>query len=203
MTNTYKKHIINNCDELTLHAFIRCLEKNELQVLANYEAEKNDLENAWALIYDEFCNLTGQKKYIKLVELSKEIAQLQAKITAIDLCVNVMTYKDSETCKEILKKYGYNYKFDINDPEKYAKEIARVISVSKTSLISLQRKAQEFETIKKEAQTATNKKINFYDTLASISKFQGYRIDPKTTTVSEYAGILNNIEKANKANGRR
>lgn len=52
-----------------------------------------------------------------------------------------------------------------------------------------------------EVDTFTDKKqaTDFYKNVAAVSKWAGFKVDPKTTTVAEYYGLLKLMEEAAKA----
>jgi hypothetical protein len=173
--------------------FMSCLE-GDFSVLGKGTQEEQ--YDAWNLIWAEFCEKTGNHAFMKLVRIMKENTILSSKLMAIDICLKVLVKKYSAECIEILKKYGYEYSYPQDDRVAFLDDLMKVRSKSKILHLQLKNNEQEYERLKKEAEE--NKQTEFTESLVAVSKYMGYRINPKETTTLEYIGMVKMIEKESK-----
>ena len=185
--------MIDRCKDLLLIDFMACLEGNYTVLGEGTPEEQNAV---WVQIWAEYCELTGNIRFLKMLKIMKENTILKSKLTAIDLCLKVLVKKYSVECIDILKKYGYEYEYSQQDRVSFLDDLLKVRSKSKILHIQLQRNEQEYDNLQKESDVKNNS--DFTEALVAVSKFMGYRINPKETTTLEYIGMVKMIERQSK-----
>ena len=176
--------------------FIDCLINNNHKCLVNSgEATEAEIQAAWEKIWEEYCVLLNQPNYKIILKTLQNIVLYESKLIAIDYCMIVLSRQYSEPCIEILKKFGFDYKFDFNDKEQFDKDIQNVQSVSKITLIKLKDERNNYSNHLKKTQSKSRKETDFDKTFISLSKFMGYKVSPYSTTVSEYCSMISMIKK--------
>jgi hypothetical protein len=181
-----------------LDAFIECMEvKNYSRIKRIWfiPVPKNSMIKAWGMIFEEYCILSKNTGYASFFESMKKLYKLNIKITAIENCICVLTKEYSKKCAQILWDFGYRYDFNPNNREIYIMNVNKVFQKSKTLKIEREREQVNFERIKKENNSEVENGTYFEDVIAAISQHQGYRIDPKRTTVKEFCALYSRYEK--------
>lgn len=200
MTNRHKKNHLSNLftqpNQTPLDVFIDVLINHNLnRLIRTGKAKLRDLAEAWEILFTEYCELSGSPQYIKIFNLSRQIGQQQSKILAIDLCIQVLSIRYSAACVTTLRKQGYNYKFDINNMANYNNDLNTVKIKSKTVRLTLEQALLAYQKLISE-NTGKQLTAQYFETqLVELSKFMGFRLNPKEITVSEYIAVLKRMEK--------
>lgn len=184
--------IYKNCSELPLDIFLNILYTDNVSKLKKsplFFVSKKKLKKVWGDIYDEYSDLSKSEGTTAFFQLLKQKTTLQNKIFITQTCIDSLKENYSEELVKVLKKLGYNFKFT---RETLASDLKKVVAKSKPLLIRL-KKLEENITPYLNAEDL--KKSDFEDILVSLSKFQGYRLDKKQITVSEFVNILNNYKE--------
>lgn len=188
--NTQKSlpsNLYHHCSELPLADFISCvIDKNYKALLKYGHASPYDLSRAWDSIYSEFSEMSGSPAFKLIMNLSKDIGFLESKLLSISLCLRVMERRADERCIKILKNYGYAYSFNINDTDQYKKDLETIATRSGSIRLALQQKRNEYNASIKGMSSKEVTREDFTKILAVLTKYMGFRIDPRQTTVSEY-----------------
>lgn len=158
-------------------------------------APVKQINEAWEDLFTDYCELLNLPQYSRMVNLTKEIGSLQSKMLCINLCIRVLSVRYSYKCVQILRRFGYNYKFSISDPQGYWKDLETVIKKSKSSELALDRALNEYKTLFSSTEEKAPTYEVFQNNLIELSKFMGYRVNPKEVTVSEYVSIIKRRDK--------
>jgi hypothetical protein len=119
----------------------------------------------------------------KIFVLTRQISYLRTRLNIIQLIVNQLALVRNEQLIALLQNdLGIKLKFD--DLEK---DLPRVISLAKPDSVKLKLAESQYEALKKDERTGTE--AEWDDELAALGKFQTFRIDKKSVTVSEYLAI--------------
>ena len=176
--------------------FIDCLINNNHKCLViSGEATETEIQAAWEKIWEEYCVLLNQPNYKMILKTLQNIVVYESKLIAIDYCMIILSRQNSDPCIEILKKFGFDYKFDYTDKEQFEKDLQNVQSVSKVTLIKLKGERNNYSNHLKKSQSKSRKETDFDKTFISLSKFMGYKVSPYSTTVSEYCSMISMIKK--------
>jgi hypothetical protein len=150
------------------------------------------LEVAWAKIYEEYLSLTNDTKFSTTFRIKKDIYYLTNKLQIISTIVTHLEDRyNSELCKH-LRSLGFNLKFT---QESINKDLELVAKLSKSIILRVQQLNKEYATLTKEEKAVT--KQDYYDAMASLEKFRGGGIDPKTTTLMQFISLFNLFKKQN------
>lgn len=184
------------CSNTPLDVFIDCLVNNNLRrLIIHGHYESHELNRAWQRIWHEYCELSGNNQFLSAINLIKKAGYLKGRLFAIQLACQVLSLKHDEFCIEYLKKQGYNYNFDHNDPEYLQKDLDTVIRRTASIELEIMRTEKEIQKIE---ETSGGRKVDesyFNIALSRLSKYQGYHIDRSKTMVSEFIVICKDYER--------
>ena len=184
------------CRETPLDVFIDVLVNKNLNRLVRFgKATQKQINYAWEALFSEYCEISGTPQFQRLLSLTKEIGSHQSKLLTIQLCTKVLGYRYSQRCVLTLKRLGYNYKFNIQDPAGYVKDLKSVFTKSKTTELALDQALNEYQKLLNSSGGSQLTEDHFEKILVELSKFMGFRIDRKQVTVSEYVAILKRRER--------
>lgn len=199
-----------SCRELPLYKFIQCLESGDHTNLSRFNFLKfrfKFLKILFDNIFFDYLDLVKDSKVLQTLALTKEKILCESKYNLVYNVLNCI-YKSESLDTVIplvdkLKKMGFRYKFEYLDRDSFTKDLMKIGTSLKTLKLRIDDIKKDLDNLQKPDGGATTK--NSFDTiLVDLSKHQGYRIDPKKVTVSEFAATLNRykdyIEAANKAN---
>lgn len=184
--------LYKDCHDLPLYNFLKIISENDLTylVISGSPPEKT-LVDLWEVIFNEYSDLFKDKQKEYVIEVIKEITVYNLNLDLIERIVNVMVDNPSEHLAGILRSMGFIFDFNPEDQDKYIKELNLTISKAKSLLFKLENAKKELQSL----QVDTDKKTNYDSVLVTLGKYQGYRIDPKTTPVSEYVEVFNNYNR--------
>jgi len=189
---TEERKILSKCSEVTMDKFIECLcNQNYSCLIISGDFTNEEQFETWNNLFYEYCDLINSKEYQLILKYMKSVGINEAKLTAINLCLVVLSHGYNQDCVDVLKNYGYNYKFS---SESLLNDLKNVQNISKGAEIKLQndRKQLEMLTNKKKKQV---KESDFDKIFIYISKYMGFVVKKKDTTVSEYCGMIQMISK--------
>ncbi len=180
-------NLYHNCNSCPLSVFITCCCDHDYSGLVKYgRAKDKDIQKAWELIYSEYSDTSGNPTSKYLIDLSKDICWHDAKLRAVALCLKVLQHAPDARCINVLKGYGYNYTFDITNPEEYAKSLDIIATRLQSVVFLIQQKKVEFERESKKVSGKPMTRASFYTTIAVVTAHMKFRIDPIETTVTEF-----------------
>lgn len=186
----------NSCSELPLYNFIKIVCKDDLTWL--YAEKKSllnknvDLQPVWDQIFSEYCELAKNPKSKQVFELVKELTLLDSKIKLVKNIVEFLRVEINDDLITILKSMGFLYKFQPNTIEK---DLNLTLSSAKRFEIRKKEAEQDYKALQTDEKNATEKDFEFL--IAQISRFMQFKIDKKTTSVSEYLNYLESFNIAN------
>jgi hypothetical protein len=157
---------------------------NKLEVLGTGTNE--ELQSIWNEILFEYSSLFLNENSDRIFELTKRITLMQADIFYIDAAVAILRNTHDEEIVEGLRNLG----FPLIEGYK-EKDLDRIISLSKSLIFDIEVLAQEYELLTKVKEGKKQTENDFNQTVSILSKFQGYQIIQRITSVSEYCSIFN------------
>lgn len=185
--------LYDSCHDLPLKRFIKCMVTGNLKhlVITGYFTP-NQLKTAWDKIGEQYIELAGDKAQMAILSIVKEVSQLKGKLAIIQAIVDEMSKRYDADLANMLRSMGFNYKFDISDPEKYIADLKRTVSASKPMLMRIAEKEKSL----KDAQGSNTKvtEADYDKYIADLSKFQGYYIDPERSTVAQFIAVVNSYK---------
>ena len=187
--------LVRSCKTLMLYDFKEAYCNHNLTVLGNGTPE--ELHAAWQEIMFEYSALLKSDNSEYIFELTKSISLLQADIIYIENAVQVLRYEHSEEIVEQLRQYGFPLITGYKESD-----LERVISLAKTKVFELQTLVTEYELLQKTTNGKAQSEDDFDATIAVLCKYQGYGINQRVTSVTEFCAIFNLFLKSTN-NGRR
>jgi hypothetical protein len=144
------------------------------------------LEAANEAISAEYTTLTQDKRGSALLECVKNITYLTNRINQIQLLVHAQFTRPSNEIAALLRDYGFPYDYTEH------KHLELTVMATKRDISSLKRWEDEYATHNKGSKSTTS---DFMNLIADVASEQGYAINPREVTVSEYVGMYNNYKK--------
>ena len=184
-----KNEYYGNCDEVTLDLFCQILKTGKVELLLINGAMTNDeLADAWAEIWDEYCQISGNSEYQIMLDLLKEVGILRAELMAIETAIIVLRKENSPEHIEILKQLGYDYNWDYSLPDLFFKNLEKVSKKVKNKVVLIQDKQKQIEA--EQAKITKQRGGKFEDNIPIVSKYMGFAIRKKETSLAEFAGYI-------------
>jgi hypothetical protein len=188
--------IYRTCSDLPLIRFIRCICDDDLQQLViEGDVTENELVEGWQAIYQEYIELSGTTANDFQATLAAEISQLFYRHTAITEAVGLSRQYRYDEVIDMLKKEGYNFPFNHNEPESYHRDLDRVLNRSKTLLIQREQKEAQMAKLQEGQQGGKITRIHFDNRLNALSIHYKHHINEHEISVSRYVGLLNQYFK--------
>lgn len=188
----------STCNELPLWNFIRCLTGDVTHLIKLGWPTKKSLEKAWENIFNEYIGLSKEVTHKAMLGLLKQISSMNGRFVLVYEVVRSLRINYNEELVKFLLENGYKYKFDHLDYEGFNKDLDRVMAKAKGLTLQAKDRQKELDSLKGKSEGETD-----WDELCSaLGKFQGYQIDKKKITVSEFVSILNSY-KAEAERGRK
>lgn len=179
------------CKTLSLYAFIEAYCNDDLSFLViKGEPTQAELEESWQEILVEYSGLIKNEQSGYIFDLGKQITLLQLDINYLDRVVHFLHYRYDEEIADQLRCMGFSLDAKYGT-EEYTNELDMIVSLATTKVFDLGELEEEYKRLNN---TATGKKQTEEDllmTIAALSKYQGYHINKKETTVLEFASIFN------------
>ena len=181
----------NTCSNTTIYEFLECKFRSNYDILAEKDSEKPVSKEVFELIYEQFISLSGSKEYSNLLNELNELIRLNNLVLSTRAALAVLTYKFDKEQIEILKKNGFNAQYDVSDVDSYIKDLNAAWSLLKGVEIKIQIQIKRIEELQKKNKNAPEQtESDFMEGLTNVSKFMGFRIGIKETTLAEYAGYI-------------
>ena len=185
----YKK-----CAELPLSIFLKIVLESDINLLIKSgEHSPEEVGQAWEEIYSEYFEIAGSMDSKYLIQTARTILIAENKIDIINACVPILRLKENEKCYNALTKIGYPIK-RIEDRGQRNKELDRLVSRAKGLVHTIAQGERELRRVTENEGRARPTEQDYIRSLAYLSKFQGYRIDPEITTVAEYVAIQKHFQ---------
>lgn len=197
-----------NCDELSVYNFHKVLETNNYSYLIvgfdDYnliEINEKEADELWSSIYEEYCKLTKNNKSLLYFAVFQELIYLKTRYqVARILLMQLSNGKNSEDfvleCIERLKEWKYK----INKEKPLKDELSRMINQLKASENKIQMKQSELEDLNVDE----SEKLSLIEQNVKLELALGKNeINTKTTSVSKYIALFNEVKILNEAKNKQ
>lgn len=186
-----RKQASLSCSSMTLDHFVDVL----------YGARPEPAN--WDHIFSEYQSLVKDEKSNYILSLLIQIATGENQIVLMNNALLAISARYNDSMAKALRLLFPRIKFTKNTLKK---DIETAINIMKSRHVKLNEAKSELERERKSSQSGKSDGKNAWiSTLVTLSKYQGYQINIKTITVSEYCLILNNFKDyqiAAKKNGK-
>jgi hypothetical protein len=184
--------MIDSVVDLMLSDFITCTVKGDLSSLAQGSpaATEEQLSDAWAKLYSQYIDIIGDSEQMAYLNLSKEAAILETKLTIIHACLNVLTLEFNQEIADQLRYWmPIHEKLDPSDPDQLTKDFESIKMRTVEMRVDLRQLHQELERITPEG-TETLDDISFEKIITRLEMHRTYKIDKFTTTTASFAFMV-------------
>jgi len=192
------KLVNTSCDKVLLCHFIECTKDKNYNILKRMRfmpIPNYILKRSWSILFEEYCSISKNPGYEQFYESMQNVYRLDAKILAISACVKALSIAYDEICVDVLKSFGYAYKFDFSNKKEYINDLNRVIGKSKTIIAERDKEKQRVESLGKTNKSEESAIEYFESSLIMLSKYMGYHVDNKKIVVSEFCRMVVSYEK--------
>ncbi|MHB9057110.1 MAG: hypothetical protein ACYC2P_13350 [Paludibacteraceae bacterium] len=184
----------DNCSDLSLYLFVKVLTTGEHKwLIKSGNPTKEQLKEAWEQIFDEYSRLSENKQQNYLLNLLREYYSIPNKLTIIQTIVDNLALRYDPNLIALLRQMGFRHSYS---PETFVNDLKLTVTQAKGLILKYKSLYEDLEKLQKQDNKV---EPNDYDLILSeLSKYQGYRLDPKTITVSEFCAIVKRFKLDNK-----
>jgi hypothetical protein len=181
------------CSEISVRQFIKAYCEGDLTVLIiQGEPTGEQLKEAFEeIIYDYSVQIKSDDDGY-LFHLCKKIALHRWHISFVDYALSLLRIKFVKEVADELMKLGYYVDGNREDEDRYQQQLNRITSLCKTQIHDLADLEEQYSRIEKTTGNKPMTRDEMMKSVATLSKYQGYRIDCDSTTLEEYINIFNN-----------
>jgi hypothetical protein len=177
-----------DCFSLPLANFIECLcDESYTPLIVSGDPPLDKLQEAWLGIYIQFVDLTADIDSQYIQRLDRDIKVLQLRLTRIDFCIRYLSLQYDEELVQVLRKMNFRFKFNPDNRVQYTKDLQAVIHRTSPLQMQLEMKQAELKAYQDKQKGEKPDRIYFTKILTRLGEFMHFRIDPKVTTVAEFA----------------
>lgn len=181
-------NIYRSCSKLFMPAFLDALcDDNLNSLIIDGTATKDQLTQAWVLILSEYYELRGDCiDGNEQWSLSRDIQKLNNHLHILDICVQFLLERYSESIADSVRRLGYSFRPSSFEPVDYIVELNAVVQKSKTKYIQLQQLIKQLEQKMSEAGNEKPKRESFEQAIIYFEEMQGATYNMDELTVSKY-----------------
>lgn len=175
--------IYRTCQKLPMDKFLDCLCDDNLYSLG--DAPLKVLYETWVLILFEFYELKGER--IDGTELMRrDILRLQDHLYLLDLCVEILKERYSESIAQSVRKLGYSFSPIDKTPEGYKHLLHIIVNQSKTKYIQIQQLVKQLSDAMASIIEVKPKRENYEGMLIAFEEMQKVSYSMELVTVSKF-----------------
>lgn len=181
-----------DCDELPLFNFIKIVVTGDYRWLWKNKdkTDGTDLKDVWTNITEEYNECSGNLSYKSQLALSKQLTFINNKLVIIQAVVDFLMVEYNKDLCDLLRSMGFVYKYD---PADLYKDLKLTISSAKRLVVSLREAEIELNAMEEKQEKPSES--NYLILIAQLSKFLGFKIPSKKTSVKEFVSYLSLAEK--------
>jgi hypothetical protein len=167
--------------------FLRCLCDEEYTALGT--GTPAQLEEAWLDILTQYYEAKGESiRAIEQLNLSCQVLRLQQHLRLLQICIDVLSTRYSESIADSLNKLGYVFKPASKKPEDYRNILQVIANKSKTKYIQLKQLTVELQKKQKEISelSLTPTREAYEERLLNIEEMQKVSYSMELITVAKF-----------------
>ncbi|MEM6697419.1 MAG: hypothetical protein AAF599_03415 [Bacteroidota bacterium] len=171
--------------------YFKIVETGNIKLLSTENTSEEDLQRIWVQIEKDHNQLSPPNKDAnKVLNLSKKIEALGAKLQSVKISIRCLTYGEDEELMNKIKEYGYQFKGDLKSD---LERIDRQSEDIKIKLDKIQKRMPKIDNAGKNA-------LSFDEAVMSYSAFTGSGfIDTNKITLTQYYSLISIGNKKIKA----
>lgn len=183
---SYQLH--KDCFSLPLANFIECLcDETYTPLIISGDPPLDKIQEVWLSIYIQYIDLTADIDSQYIQRLDRDIKILQLRLVRIDFIVRHLVLQYDEDLVKELRKLNFRFKFNPDTRGQYLKDLQSVIHRTSPLQIQLEMKQAELKAYQDKQEGDKPDRVYFTKILTRLGEFMHYRIDPKVTSVAEFA----------------
>lgn len=181
-------NIYRSCSKLLMPAFLDALcDDNLNSLIIAGKATKDQLTQAWVLILAEYYEqrgdgIDGNEQW----SLSRDIQKLNNHLHILDICVQFLLERYSESIADSVRRLGYSFRPTSFESVDYIVELNAVVQKSKTKYIQLQQLIKQLEAKMQEGGQEKPKRESFEQAIIYFEEMQGATYNIDELTVSKF-----------------
>lgn len=200
--------MLTRCEDVSMKQFIACICDSDFnQLLIEGEATAEQLAEAWASLFLEYCDLAEHTEVRYKIRLQAETILFKAKIDTAESCIEYL--RTANNCRinipnvriagfiKCLQDLGFEKDFDFTDEKQFVKDLDRVAAELIPIKIRYEIKKQELESISEGS--ATNEQVErkyFTTVFTRINNYCKREAVNMQTTVEMYCAALRDYVSA-------
>lgn len=184
--------LLSRCNEVTMNVFMQCICDDNLSALiVSGTPDAMELANAWATLFYEYCDLVDATEAKHRIKLVSEISLKKSRITCGQGWHNLLYYYYNENIAEALRRIGFDYDLNPEDPEAYHYDLACINAELRSQRFQLRIKEAEYEAILEKQSTSHSVDRKYFSTIFfRINHYAKYNAVNGQTTVEDYCAAL-------------
>lgn len=169
-------------------AFLDALCDDKLNsLIIEGNARPAQLKEAWVLILSEYYELKGEGvDGNEQASLSRDIQKLNNHLFLLDVCVQFLLDRYSESIADSIRKLGYSFRPASIEPAEYIVQLNEVVQKSKTKYLQLKQLIKQLESKMAEGGKEKPRRETFERNLLYFEEMQGASYNMDELTVSKY-----------------
>lgn len=204
--------LLTRCEDVTMKQFIACICDNDLkQLVSEGEATAEQLAEAWAQLFLEYCDLAEHTEVRYKIRLQAETMLYAEKIKVAESCIEYLTVANN--CRENIKNLktagfidclhnlGFEQELNFNDEKQFIKDLARISAELIPIKIRLKVKQEELASINNGTTSSDVVERKYFTTIFTrINNYAKREAVNMQTTVEMYCAALRDYVSALEAN---
>lgn len=195
--------LLSRCEEVTMKQFIACIVDSDFnQLVVSGEPTAEQLMEAWANLFLEYCDLAGHTEVRYRTRLNAEVIAYRAKINAAEACIEHLRVADEVRANipnvpvngfiECLKTIGFeDFDLNPNDRAQFLKDLNRIEAELRPDKIRLHAKEIELNEIQKGSTDNEAVERKYFTTIFTrINNYSKREAVNMQTTVEMYCASL-------------
>lgn len=197
-TDTRSSKWYQNIVDLPLSKFIDCVTNDNIYALViSGSPDQDQLHAAWSVIRTQYAEAMKDHDWLEFARINREVAQLQIKLTQIEMLVQQMRSFYCVQFKNALNRLvEANLNFDVTSPDKYEDDLKRAMRRSKGIKIELDLRTVRLNAMmEKMANRGDHIGREYYEqVLITISIEIGFQLQIDTLTVFQYCDHVRRLQ---------
>ena len=198
------------CYTLPLNAFIDALVDSDYTGLVlSGKPTDAEIADAWEKIYDQYSQISGNSLFTSYMLKLQEYGRALVKMNILISSIEVLSLMYNADVVQALNDVGFKCTFDQNDIEAYMADLDKLSKYAANVSVKLKHTSGQLEEAKKQMSNKAATRADFVNSIAIVSKYMGFKIDPTCTAVAEFVTYQKMLEQEQrhtlntKDNGRR
>lgn len=194
--------IYTSADIIPAKLFFRIEATGDISLLSTKKRPKVFLQQIWEDIQEENNRISSNKTIGKVLNLSRNIEKLSARLEKVTLACHVLKSVRDKELIEMLKDDGYKFTYEKAKTERqsrrmYLSDVARIEKQATSLVIKIDNLKTKLPDQEKEKST---EEVTFDETVLGYSTLCGAGfIDTNAITLTQYYALINTGNKKMKA----